>query len=221
VRVLADFQHLLAHDLRSPLNSLQLSLELLESSLSESADASGVDAAGVDAVPALSHQRHLKVIREELARLGRAVEQALEREEPMADVEERFDLRDVMAILVRVVKPRARRGAVALEVAACPEPLPVKAPKDRLLQALLNVVLEVLESQQEGDTVRLAASAMGTAIEIQVEGTHALSRPAPGGNDAMYVSKRFVAAHGGTLQAGRKETGARVSILLPRSTDAR
>src|SRR6187402_1230454 len=87
MRSLAHVHRVLAHDLKAPLNSMQLSLELL-------ADSIASDDAAVAPAAKDRRQRHVSILREELARLDRLLRDTLEPREPSVPAPATFDLRD-------------------------------------------------------------------------------------------------------------------------------
>lgn len=129
------------HDLKSPLNTLAVNLELLRATLDP------------DAPRAEKQQRYARVLHEELMRLNRSIESLLPAAAPARTEPERFELRKLVAEVAKLIAPQARRQKVTVEAPHADEdgaPLPVIAHRDRLKQALLALVVNSLEAMPDG-----------------------------------------------------------------------
>jgi signal transduction histidine kinase len=133
--------------------------------------------------------------------------------------------------VVQLVARRAVSAGVQLEVATEPGLPDVALAPDALRQVLLNLVLNALDATPRGGEVRIAARALGRAIEIAVDDCGPGIPPAlrrrvlepfvtthgerPGGL-GLTIVQRLVEEAGGTLVLGdRPEGGARVRLRLP------
>ncbi len=138
------------HDLKSPLNTLAVNLELLRATLDP------------DSPRADKQQRYARVLHEELMRLNRSIESLLPAAAPARAEPERFCLRKLATEVAAFVGPQARQQKVTVEA---PEPgedddaLPVTAHRDRLEQALLAVVVNSLEAMPDGGDLSIQTTA--------------------------------------------------------------
>lgn len=220
MRSLVHVYRVLAHDLKAPLNAMQLTLELL-------ADASAYDASPDG--PA-RRQRHVEVLREELARLNRILQTMLDQKEPIDAVPHRFDLREVIREIVVLLAPQARAQRVDLgiqlpEAAAC-----LQGYRDRLKQALLNIAINALEAMPGGGRLGMRLEMADTEARVTVSDTGSgipddlleeidqiyFTTKARGSGIGLYVARLVVESHGGDI-AVRSEpgTGTTFTVCLP------
>jgi signal transduction histidine kinase len=183
----------LAHDLRAPLNSMQLTLDLLTDSIGGDGESS--------AQRADQRERQLSILREELTRLNDIVRSVLDRGESLDLLPQPFDLRELVREANRLLGPQARRQRVEVELRMPERPVILNAYRDRIKLALINLTLDGLESMPEGGrlAIDLATDSAETSITVRGTGTGARSLDdvfrihAAGGGAAlgMYVARLF------------------------------
>lgn len=156
--VLTGLYHGVVHDLKSPLNTLVVNLELLKASIGER--------------PEVERQRrYVAILHEELMRLNRAVERLLPTAGPTRDEHGRFDLRDLLDQVVTLVSTTARHQSVRVAVGAEGGPVLVEGYRDRVRQALLCVIANALEAMPEGGTLGLSLELQGDRAALAVADT--------------------------------------------------
>lgn len=223
MRSLAHVYRVLAHDLKAPLNAMQLTLELL-------ADSGAQDSSAAGAQTRERRDRYLGILREEVARLDAILRTMLEQKEPLGSASGLFDLREVIREVARVVVPPARRQRVELDVRLGADPILVKGYRDRLKQALLNLALRGLEAMPDGGRLAIQADAHGAAAVVTVEDSgpalpdglleeiyqiHYTTRKSASGI-GLYMTRLVVESHGGEIaEEGRPGEGARFKLTLP------
>jgi signal transduction histidine kinase len=147
-----------AHEVKNPINSIVLHLQLLQNKLSE-----------LDP----DTRRHMDIIGSEIHRLDRVVQTLLDfmrhRELSLVDVDMRRLLEDV-AILAT---PDAEQHGVTISHDLPEEPLPVKADLDLMKQALLNVVLNGVQAMPQGGELLISARREENSViaEVRDHGT--------------------------------------------------
>lgn len=217
------------HDLKSPLNTLAVNLELLRATLEP------------DAPQAEKQQRYARVLHEELMRLNRSIESLLPAAAPARPEPERFDLRKLVAEVAAFVAPQARQQKVTIEAPHAEEEdddddLPVVAHRDRLKQALLAVVVNSLEAMPDGGGLSIEARAHQTADGPR--GRIVVSDTGPGVPErdrdriyelyfstkehhdgiGLYVARQVVKSTNGSIDLlSASDGGARCEIDLPLS----
>ncbi|MER8007856.1 HAMP domain-containing sensor histidine kinase [Streptomyces sp. NPDC094149] len=211
-----------AHELRTPLASLQAGLEELRDGY---ADPSA---------------RRLASLHDQALRLGRIVDDLGE----LADAESaRLALRpaevDLTALAVAAVAEREaelRTAGLTVRTVPGPAPLPVRADADRLHQALGNLLSNTARHCRPGDTVTVTTSATPAEAVVEVADTGpgipadelphvfdrlwrgARARSGGGSGIGLAVVKELVTAHGGTVAASSgPEGGTRMTLRLPRA----
>lgn len=208
----------LAHDLRAPLNAMQITLELL-------ADTGGQ---GVD--PS-SQQRYIAVLKEELARLNRALATMFDNHmTSLSTASEEFDLRAMVEEVTALLNTQAMRHRVDLQYRLADREVRVIGQRDRLKQALINVAINGLEAMPGGGRLRIDMLVQDASVNIivrddgsgianelideiyQIDFTTKKSGSAMG----LYVARLVLESHGGDIQVvNQPGSGACLTLTLP------
>ncbi len=130
-----------AHEIKNPLQAITVHLELLKSKLADRYE---------EVAP------EIETIAREIQRLNRVVKTFLDFTRPidlrMRDLEMVALAREITSL----VAPSAARQDVTIEIAASPKEIFVNGDRDLIQQALLNVVMNGIESMKQGGRLRLA-----------------------------------------------------------------
>jgi signal transduction histidine kinase len=208
----------LAHEVRNPLNSATLQLQVLRRRIERGA------AAPEDLLPIIG------IVHDEIRRLDRLVSDFLSFAQPRPLRLEALPIDALARSALELVRPEAESSGVAIEVELGAGAGTVEADAERMRQVLLNLMRNAVEAMAPtGGTLRVRTSSADTegnaSIEIQDTGP-GFPEDAPI-FDAFYTTKeagtglglsiafRIVADHGGTLQATASPSGARFTIKLP------
>lgn len=154
-----------AHEVKNPINAIVLHLQLLRNKLEH-----------VD--PATS--RHVDIIDSEIHRLDRVVQILIDFTRPRDLHLDETDLRSILEEVSLLAAPDAEQHGVTLVREFPPEPITVKVDADFIKQAMLNVVLNGVQSMPNGGTLAIHAyrnedavitevSDQGTGIPISVQ----------------------------------------------------
>jgi len=131
-----------AHEVKNPINAIVLHLQLLQNKLS---------------LLDPDTRRHMDIIGSEIHRLDRVVQTLVDfmraRELHLAEV----DFRELLEEVAMLAAPDAEQHGVTVVRALSPDPLPVKADLDFMKQALLNVVINGIQSMPQGGELTIAA----------------------------------------------------------------
>ncbi len=142
-----------AHEVKNPLNAIVVHLEVLRQKMKE-----------IDP----DTRRHVDVIGSEIQRLDRVVQTLVDFTRPVELRLSDMDLRRVVEDVVILASPAAERHKVMIERQASQEMLPVRIDADLVKQAVLNIVLNGVQSMPEGGTLRIAAKREGDGAVIMV-----------------------------------------------------
>ena len=215
--VLTGLYHGVVHDLKSPLNTLVVNLELLKASIAEQPDVE-------------RQRRYVAILHEELMRLNRAVERLLPAAGPVRDERGRFDLRDLLDEAVTLVSTTARHQGIKVAVETGGAPVPVEGSRDWLRQALLCVIANALEAMPKGGTLDLGLETRGRSAALSITDT------GPGVPEetarhmfdlyystkerheglGLYVARSVVESTNGSIEhAPGPEGGSRFTLVLP------
>jgi signal transduction histidine kinase len=211
----------LAHEIRNPLNAMNMNLQMLEEELES---VPGVDAADWGEL--------LTSTKSEIKRLERLVNNFLAYARP---AEPRFDPRDLNVVLQEVAKflqADFRQSAVNLVLELEPLLPTVEIDVTQLKQALMNLLVNARQVLRSGGTVILRSSA-GSAGEVVVEVEDDGPGIAPEDREKIFqvfysnrgggtglglpIARQIVERHGGTLEVeGGRERGTIFRIRIPR-----
>jgi PAS domain S-box-containing protein len=131
-----------AHEVKNPINAIVLHLQLLQNKLQQ-----------VDP----DTRRHLDIIGNEIHRLDRVVQILVDFTRPRDLRLEEIDLRRLLEDVASLAVPDAGQHGVTILVDLPSDPLLVKVDGDLIKQAILNVVLNGVQSMSHEGTLALSA----------------------------------------------------------------
>ncbi len=210
----------LAHEVRNPLNALDIHVQLLQEDLAQ-----------LEPQVRERNSHRLDIIRGELGRLEGIVERFLQLAGPAPLTLESVSLGQICERVHALVLPEAHGRKIALTLRR-EEPLPrLRADAVQLSQAVLNLALNALQAVGDGGRVDVVAGRRGShlaIIEVRDNGpgvpeTHRASIFDPyfttkknGTGLGLWIAQQIVVAHGGTLQLSEAAGGGAVfTIQLP------
>lgn len=209
----------LAHEIRNPLSSLDIHLQLLEEDLVNQAPQ----------MRELTNSR-FEVIHGELHRLKSIVSQFLRLAGPSALELEPVDVPRVVHHVCELLRAEAatRNIQITTELGSCVSVIHADAVK--LTQALVNLVINAMQAvERDGRvTVRGAVSDHSLCLEVRDSGAGIPAEKLPSIFDPYYTTKseghglglwivqQIVTAHRGTIRAqNAPEGGAVFTVMLP------
>lgn len=207
------------HEVRNPLSSIALNLELLEEEI-------GRDEAESRAL--------LRAITREVERLSALSSQYLSMAKNQPSSLEPELLAEIVEEAVEFMRPELRRHAVELDLEIDPATPLVRADDAQLKQALFNLIRNAREAMPNGGTVRVAVGPRDGGATLCVEDEGPGIDPSVGEQpfDPFFTTKRhgtglglavtrqIVTAHGGKIRyETRAEGGSRFVIELPACHD--
>ncbi len=210
----------IAHEVRTPLGSIQGATEILEEDFAEDHE----------------HQAFFGILKEETRRLAKVIEDFLDLSRPMRIAPGWVSLGRVVRESIAAVSDSAAGEHVALIVSGDDSNLRIFADADRLRQGLVNLLKNAIQmSPAEGHVeVDLRQGQDGTWIEVRDSGPGIspgeeeqifepfFSRRKDGTGLGLALTRQIALAHSGTLTAGNREEGGAVFTLFlpsPESTE--
>jgi len=216
-----DLQHLaaaMAHEVRNPLNSMAIHLELLEGKLRKEQLAPAEREAA---------RRSLEVLQSEIERVDRILEEYLQFAGPQEAARAPVDAAQLIAEAVKRVRPEAEKHGVGLEVRTdgALGPWAVDAPA--LGEAIDALLHNAVQASPAGQVVELTARTLPDQAEVVVSdrgegiaaedlkrvfqiGYSTRDRPGLG----LTVAKQIVKGHGGSLTCASDGVGKGASFIL-------
>ncbi|MBI4906156.1 MAG: hypothetical protein HY820_21155 [Acidobacteria bacterium] len=146
-----------AHEIKNPLNSIALRLELLRSRVAD---------AGPQA------EEEINIISQEIRRLDRVVKTFLDFTRPVDLAVENVDVAELAREVTALVRPQATLQKVNMQFSADPPNITIRGDRDLLKQAVLNVVMNGIEAMKNGGNLIVKAQEQGSycVLTIQDEG---------------------------------------------------
>ena len=209
----------LAHEIRNPLSSLDIHVQLLEEDLGTLA-------------PAMREQLNsrLEIIHGELHRLESIVDHFLRLAGPSALELEPVEISKIVGHIRDLLQPEA--AARSIEIAAnLPDSLPVlQADPVRLTQALMNLVINAIQAVERNGRIEVTATINdgGFFLAVRDNGPgipperlahifdpYFTTKP-EGSGLGLWIAQQIITAHGGTLKAQNGSSGGAIfTMTLP------
>jgi signal transduction histidine kinase len=142
----------LAHEIRNPLEAMNLNLALLARALDES---------GGRVAQGSRKKKYLGILESELSRLAGIVENFLSFARPSRSTTGRITLDEILRRIVEVVGNQAKSCKVEIELIPGGRPVVVDGFEDQLKQAFLNVIINSLEAMPNGGKLTVWIECLG------------------------------------------------------------
>jgi two-component system, NtrC family, sensor histidine kinase HydH len=213
----------LAHEIRNPLSSLDIHVQLLEEDLSGLA-------------PQMRGQLNprLEIIRGELHRLESIVSHFLRLAGPSQLDVESVDIPKIVSHVCELLKPEAAARQIELATKVMPDlPSPMADPV-RLTQALMNLVINAIQAVERQGKIEVTADLVQASILVKVTDNgsgipqeklasifdpYFTTKP-EGSGLGLWIAQQIVTAHGGSIQAWNGPSGGAVfAMVLPLQKD--
>jgi len=211
---------LVAHEVRNPLTAIKMRVHSLQEELAAS----------------VSSQDDVEVIRQEIERLERIVQNFLDLVRLPEPNIQPLSLHEIIKRTVELLRPNFEEHAISVTV-NWPETLPsVQGDAEQLEQVFLNLLLNAIQAMPEGGAIELAASwikgrtEMDGSIEVAVSDTGPgipkalrdkifdpfFTTKANGIGLGLSLAKKVVEQHQGVIEVqDRDGAGTTVTIRLP------
>jgi len=208
-----------AHEIKNPLNSIALHLEILKSKLGE--PESGAE--------------EIEVITREITRLDRVVKSFLDFTRPVELDMAAFDFRELGRELVELIRPEAEQRGIVAQLVEPTEHAWVRGDRDLIKQALLNVFANAVEAMPAGGALDAAIeSEDGTwLLRVRDQGAGITSEQREkvyqlyfttkqkGSGIGLAMTFQVVQLHGGTIEfESEVGKGTEFRIHLPAEQQA-
>ncbi len=212
----------LVHDLNAPVNTMRITLELMERM-------SFTTAFGAPSDFVTKWERYKGILREELGKLRTQVADIPNLFGPPKKyaIPVAFDFRDVINEIAKFLKHETTSKQIRLELLLPEYPITVHGGPYELKLALLNLAVSLVEASRQGERLRIQAfsSEMFAEVvfhagsaQIQAQGDYENLSFVPTGSGAgIYVARMLVEAYGGEVQVAvpTEAQGATIRLLLP------
>ena len=211
----------LVHEIRNPLNSISLNLQLLEEDL-PNAQKDREDLG-----------KRLRRIRGEVEHLDRILTDFRRYATLPSLTLETCDLTRLIEEVLDFSEPEAQRQSIQV-IREIQELSPIQLDRAQFKQALLNLTINAHQAMEDGGKLTVRARALNGQIQIDVEDTgkgidpnilnrifdRFFSTKENGTGVGLAIVKQVIESHGGSVKAkSQPNQGAIFSILLPVKTN--
>ncbi len=214
-RLLARF----AHEVRNPLSSLEIHVQLLEEDLQASAPSVRDKTAG-----------RFEIIHGELHRLENIVKHFLSLSAPSALDLHPVDLAQVAGHVCQLLRPEAKTREIEIKMKLPESRLVVQADPTQITQALVNLAINAIQAVGRRGVVEVAVgtdmregaavlSVQDTGPGIPDDKLSAIFEPfyttkAEGSGLGLWIVQQVVTAHGGAVRVANAPGGGAVFMLV-------
>jgi signal transduction histidine kinase len=217
----------LAHEIRNPLSTLKVNLQLLSEDFGEGPDGADID-------PDLRRRalQRLATLRSETDRLQHLLDDFLKLVGGHDITSKPQDVNEVVGHLVEFFTPRAEGLGIQMRMSLSDEPLVCQVDEALLKQALLNLCLNAQQAMPDGGELMVQTSSDGAWAHIEITDTGVgidpevktqlfkpfFSTKKGGSGLGLSLTRRIIAEHGGTISVQSEPgKGSRFTVRLPRS----
>ncbi|MGD8396236.1 MAG: HAMP domain-containing sensor histidine kinase, partial [Candidatus Eiseniibacteriota bacterium] len=225
MRALMELYRTMTHDLKAPLNATMINLDLLRRSLDRK-----IRSGEEDAEARTERFRYLDLVQSELARLSRSLQKFIAHAGQATASRSEFDLRRLVREVVQLMQPYARQQQIELRLEITDSGIPSFGYRDRLHQALINVVMNGIEAMPDGGVIDIDLHHTGerAVLTIHDHGVgmereqlekayhlHVTSKQG-GSGIGLFITRAIIVEHGGEITlASTPHVGTTVMIQLP------
>jgi len=204
-----------AHEIKNPLNSISLRLEMLRSRMvDESPDA----------------EPEFAILSEEVTRLDRVVRTFLDFNRPVELILEDVDIAESAGEILNLLEPEAMQKNIGVSFERTPDAVIVKGDRDLLRQALLNIAVNALEAMPRGGKLSIEVGKNHDVCTVGIRDTgpgippdqrdkifqlYFTTKPR-GTGIGLAMTFRAVQLHGGTIEIESESgKGTTFRVTLP------
>jgi signal transduction histidine kinase len=172
----------------------------------------------------------LQTVDRQIQQVARVLRTMLDSARPLAGFEA-VQVGDVLTRVRELAQPGLSRAHIQLRIDAAPDLPGIRADITQLEMAILNLLTNALDAMPDGGTVSIVARPQAGGVRIEVADTGPGFAPAildrmfelwvttkPAGHGSglgLAIVREVVRAHGGSVSAYNRDSGAVVAIDLP------
>jgi len=217
----------LAHEIKNPMNSIIINLEVLKSAVAKLSENQTSDA-GEKA------QRYLKVIEGEIKRLEKVISGFLDLAAPNEPTKMRFSINDLIKNLVEFLSIDFKQKSIEIVTDFNSELPNFTGSSDQLKQAFLNLMLNAAQAMSEGGCLKIGTGfddktlwisfqddgeGIDEAIMTRIFSPYFTTKK-KGSGLGLAIVRRIAREHGGYIDVhSEKGKGSEFKLVLPRNIE--
>ena len=218
---LGAFTAELAHEIKNPLNAMHIQMALMEREIR------AISRVGEKAKKELLDT--VSVVQKELIRLSGFVEECLHFSKTGELNKSYVDIHEILNEIVSLLTPQAQLNGIQVELefhSALPK---IKADRDKIKQAMLNIMINGVEAMPDGGTLRVGVKRNENEILISCQDTgpgipneikdkifDLFYTTKDGGTGiGLSFAQNIIQAHGGVIRLEQTHKGSKFVIAIP------
>jgi len=217
---LGQYSNELAHEIKNPLNAINIQMSLLEREIDKHELRSTKELHEV-----------VKVVKEEIERLNKLTKDCLSFSKSGDLERKKEDIVKIFNELLALINPHADLNGIKISLRVLKDSPQILVDKDKLKQALLNIVINAIEVMSGGGDINIIISNDDGYLNISIKDTgpgisseqhdkvfdlfH--STKSGGTGVGLAITKNIIQAHGGNIRFKELNKGAEFIIELPLS----
>lgn len=220
---LGELSAILAHEIKNPMNSIIINMEVLRTTVDELTR-------GQQNSASEKAERYLGAIEGEVKRLDKVIKGFLDISNPPQPTKTSFDLNRLIRNIAEFMKLEMEKKNVSLHLNLSDSLKPMHGSPDQIKQALLNLLLNAAQAMPNGGQVKLQTAYDGKTIQLEVSDTGEGISPevrekifSPyfttkerGSGLGLTIVRRIIREHNGFIDVhSEKNKGTKFIINLP------
>ncbi len=217
---LGQYSNELAHEIKNPLNAINIQMSLLEREINKHELSSTKELHEV-----------VKVVKEEIERLNKLTKDCLSFSKSGDLKRKKEDIVKIFNELIVLINPHAELNGIRIYLRVLKDSPQISVDKDKLKQALLNIIINAIEVMSGGGDINIIISNDDGYLNISIKDTgpgipgeqhdkifdlfH--STKSGGTGVGLAITKNIIQAHGGNIRFKELEVGTEFLIELPLS----
>lgn len=220
---LGELATVLAHEMKNPMNSIIINLEVLRSTMAELCPQA-------DHPQLLKAKRYLEIIEGEVRRLDKVLRGFLDFANPPQSTRTQFKINPVIKLMTDFMAQEFKQKGITFSLDLDSDLPPYVGSADQFKQALLNLMINSIQAMPKGGELKIQTIYENAEIVLRISDTGIGIEPAVlnriydpyfttktrGSGLGLTVVKRFVKDHGGRIDVQSEQgKGTTFDIRLP------
>ncbi len=217
---LGQYSNELAHEIKNPLNAINIQMSLLEREIGNHDLSSREELSDI-----------VKVVKEEISRLNKLAGDCLDFSKSGDLKREDEDIGQIFEELLSLITPHAELNGINIYLRMLKDCQQVLVDRDKLKQALLNIIINAIDVMTGGGDIDIKVSKENGNLNISIKDTGPgipeeqhdkifdlfYSTKSGGTGVGLAITKNIIHAHGGNIRFKELNKGAEFIIELPLS----
>ena len=215
---LGQYSNELAHEIKNPLNAINIQMSLLEREIAKHDMRSKEELCDI-----------VKVVKEEITRLNKLAKECLDFSKSGDLNRKDEDIGQIFEELLSLIVPHAELNGIDIYLRMLEDCPQVLADRDKLKQALLNIIINSIDVMEGGGEIEINVTKEDGHLNISIKDTGPgipeeqhdkifdlfYSTKSGGTGVGLAITKNIIHAHGGNIRFSELVKGVEFIIELP------